>query len=66
MYANYQKRESNANKKRSFVRVSLEYRTLKLLASRPTNWANVTLDTSVLQIKIFNVMNVRKLLKKRK
>ena len=66
MYANYLKRESNPNKKWNLVRSSLEHRTLLLLAPRSTNWANGLLDTNVLQIKIFNAMNVRKLLKKRK
>ena len=40
--------------------------TLPVLAPRSTNWANRLLYTNVLQIKIFNAMNVRKLLKKRK
>ena len=46
--------------------MSLEHRTLPLLVSRSTDWAIGPLDTNVLQIYIFYVMNVRKLLKKRK
>ena len=40
--------------------------TLPLVALRSTNWANWPFDTNVLQIYIFYVMNVHKLIKKRK
>ena len=49
-----------------FYSFSIEHRTLPLLAPRSTDWANWLLDTNAFQIKIFNAMNVRKLLKKRK
>ena len=49
-YLNYLKRESDPNKKGNLVRISLEHRTLPLLAPRSTNWANGPLDTNVLQI----------------
>ena len=64
MYANYLKRESNPNKRRNLVRVSLEHRTLPLLAPRSTDWANRPLDTNVIQIKIFYTMNVPKYFKR--
>ena len=49
-----------------FYSFSIEHMTLLLLAPRSTNWANWLLDTNLLQTKIFNVMILRKLLKKRK
>ena len=52
------KRESNANKKGNLIRVSLEHRTLPLLAPRSTNWAIGLLDRNVEQINNFYTMNV--------
>ena len=46
--------------------MSLEHITLPLLAPRFTNWANWPLDTNVLQIYTFYLMNVHKLIKNRK
>ena len=59
MYANYFKRENNANKKRNLVLVSLEHRSQPLLAPRPTNWVIGPFDTKVEQINNFYTMNVR-------
>ena len=53
MYVNYLKRESNPDKKLNLVGMSLERRTLPLLAPRSTHWANRTFDTSVVQNNIF-------------
>ena len=44
--------------------MSLEHSTLPLLVTRSTDWANVPLDTNVLQIKIFYATNLRKLIKR--
>ena len=63
---NYLKIESDPNKKWNLLGMSLELSTLPLLTPRSTNWANGLLDTNVLEIKIFNAMNVSKQLKKRK
>ena len=46
--------------------MNLEHSTLALLVPRSTSWANGLLDINVLEINIFNAMNVSKLLKKRK
>ena len=62
MYPNYLRRESNPNKKWKLVRMSLEHTTLPLLAPRSTDWANGPLDRNLLQIKIFDAVNVHKLL----
>ena len=53
MYANYLQRASIPNKKRNLVRMSLEHRTLLLLAPRSTDWANGAFDTTIQQINIF-------------
>ena len=53
MYANYLKRESNPNKKWNLIRMSLEHRTLLLLARSSTDWGNGAFDTNVQQINIF-------------
>ena len=66
IYAYYLKRESNPNKKWILVRMRLEHTMLPWLAPRSTDWATGPFDTNVLQIKTFYVMNVRKLLKKKK
>ena len=64
MYANYVKRETNANKKWNLVRMSLELTALTLLAPGFTDWAGGPLDTNGIQINNFYAMNVCKLLKK--
>ena len=59
--------ESNPNKKLNLRGRSLEHTTLPLpLVPRSTDWANWAFDTKVQQVNIFYVMNVCKLLKKRK
>ena len=63
----YLKIESNANKKWHLLGMSLEHTTLPLpLVPRSIDWANWAFDTKVQQVNIFYVMNVLKLLKKRK
>ena len=50
-YLNYLKRESDPNKKRNLIRMSLEHMTLPLWATRFTDWANRSFDTNVERIK---------------
>ena len=49
-YWNYLKRESDPNKKGNLVCMSLEHRSLPLVAPRSTYWTIESLDTNVLQI----------------
>ena len=49
-----------------FYSFTIEHMTLPLVAPRSADWAKRPLDINVLQINVIYVMNVRKLLKKRK